>query len=233
MQKRRVSQTGAAGRGLAEQQPAARRPGAVVAAPDTLLVNLLGIPLESLWDVTVRGSGTTVAAAALVIAAERPDLLIATADLPDAGGLTLLPALAKVNPQARAIVIAGGPALARVRREASSQPLIHAVVDVAGGLGALAGEVGRWLESLGHVPLATRLDTMLSPREMDVFKRIGRGQPSAAIAAALAISQQTVETHRKSITKKAGVKGAGLVRLAVLHGISTIHEADGASPSVG
>lgn len=210
----------------------AQRLRAVVVAPDALLVGLLAMPLECRWDIAVCGRATTAADAVDTVAARRPDLLIACEELPDSSSLSLLPQLTAANSRARAIVIARGQDLLRVRREAAAQPVIHAIVDMADGLQALAVEVGSWLADLGRVPAVLRLDTMLSPREMDVFERIGRGEPSAAIAAALSISPQTVDTHRKSITKKTGVSGAGLVRLAVLHVISTISETDGAAPPV-
>lgn len=52
---------------------------------------------------------------------------------------------------------------------------------------------------------------------MDVFVQIGRGRQTAEIAAELGISPQTVETHRKGITKKLRANGANLVRIAALY----------------
>ena len=60
-------------------------------------------------------------------------------------------------------------------------------------------------------------ELMLSGREFDVFVRIGRGLQTSGIAAELGISPQTVETHRKSITKKLRANGANLVRIAALY----------------
>ena len=57
----------------------------------------------------------------------------------------------------------------------------------------------------------------LRPREVEVFRLIGRGMKTAAISAELGISKNTVETHRKSIAAKLGASGAELVRLATLH----------------
>jgi DNA-binding NarL/FixJ family response regulator len=56
----------------------------------------------------------------------------------------------------------------------------------------------------------------LSDRELEVLFRIGRGQSSMEIAAALHISVKTVETHRAKLRRKLALRtGAELMRYAV------------------
>lgn len=58
---------------------------------------------------------------------------------------------------------------------------------------------------------------LLSARERDVFKLIGRGIKKSDLATRLRLSGNTVETHRQSIRKKLRLKsGAAVVRLAVV-----------------
>ena len=66
-------------------------------------------------------------------------------------------------------------------------------------------------------------ELVLSGREFDVFAWIGRGLQTSSIATELGISPQTVETHRKSITKKLRANGANLVRIAALYVASNGH----------
>ncbi len=58
--------------------------------------------------------------------------------------------------------------------------------------------------------------SVLSKREVEVIKLITQEFSNEDIAAHLAISKRTVETHRKNIFKKTKVKSiVGLVMLAV------------------
>ena len=56
----------------------------------------------------------------------------------------------------------------------------------------------------------------LSPRESEILDLLGQGLSNKQIAARAFISLQTVETHRKRIAAKLGVRGSELVRLATL-----------------
>lgn len=54
----------------------------------------------------------------------------------------------------------------------------------------------------------------LSPRELDVARRLALGETSKMIALKLGISHRTVEIHRAAVTTKLGAKStAGVVRL--------------------
>ena len=62
----------------------------------------------------------------------------------------------------------------------------------------------------------TQFLDVLSKREVEIIKLITRELSNEDIAAHLAISKRTVETHRKNIFKKTKVKSVvGLVMLAV------------------
>ena len=49
---------------------------------------------------------------------------------------------------------------------------------------------------------------LLSDRELDVFERIGRGEPSRTIAENLHLSVKTIDTYREHIKKKLNLKNA-------------------------
>lgn len=63
----------------------------------------------------------------------------------------------------------------------------------------------------------------LSDRETDVLVLLAQGLSSKAIASRLNISIHTVNTHRKNITHKTGIKSiAGLAVYATLHNINVL-----------
>ncbi len=65
--------------------------------------------------------------------------------------------------------------------------------------------------------LVPQEDYNLSEREMDVLELVAQGLSSKEIAARLNIAVNTVNTHRKSITRKTGIKSvAGLAVYAML-----------------
>ncbi len=58
--------------------------------------------------------------------------------------------------------------------------------------------------------------SVLSDRELEVFRLIGEGITTRAIAGQLQLSVKTIETHRENIKAKLGLKnGTELGRLAV------------------
>ncbi|GAB5565911.1 MAG: hypothetical protein Wins2KO_29740 [Winogradskyella sp.] len=61
------------------------------------------------------------------------------------------------------------------------------------------------LKSLSHNKLYKK--ECLTQREQDVMLMIGNSQSNVQISEALKLSVSTVETHRKNIRKKIGIKG--------------------------
>jgi len=98
--------------------------------------------------------------------------------------------------------------------------IVEAVKCVMGG--------GRYFSSVSHEreAMLSELDRFgapavrLSRRETQVLKQITSGKPQKEIAADLAISSQTVSTHRARILRKLGRSStAELIRYALEHGL--------------
>ena len=49
---------------------------------------------------------------------------------------------------------------------------------------------------------------LLTDRELEIFRMIGKGQTSVAIANDLLLSSHTIDTHRENIKRKLGLKNA-------------------------
>ncbi len=63
----------------------------------------------------------------------------------------------------------------------------------------------RQLGDDGGPPRASLDEELLTPREMQVFKLVGRGYGATQIAEQLKLSRRTVETHFANIRRKLGI----------------------------
>jgi len=77
---------------------------------------------------------------------------------------------------------------------------------------SISGNVLKWLED----PDFIESPSPLTKRERQIVKLIAEGKTSQQISTRLKISKYTVDTHRKNIHKKLGIKtNTGLVRYAI------------------
>lgn len=162
-----------------------------------------------------------------VLATTRVDLVLLDVNLGDASGLDLLPWLASHSPGIPVLVLSMHDELALVERALQAGARGYLLKDSAGR--ELAGAIATVMAGRRHVPfeLAERLYfrklecqgvDSLTPRELDVFRLLAEGLPKGQIAARLAISPNTVETHRQRLRIKLGARdNLQLVRLAVSH----------------
>lgn len=196
----------------------------VVVEDQVMFLQLLVAMLRGQQGLDVVGTALSVEEGRAVCLELRPDVLIFDLALPDGRGTAVAEALLGVQPSARLIVLSG---------EASSfvcpAPLrtaLSAVVDKTRAYGTLSQEVAALCRPhtehdscAGADPAALDAEMArqsLTPREQEIFRLIGRGLSNRDIAAALHLSQRTVETHRKNIVAKLGLSGPDLVRLAAL-----------------
>lgn len=195
-------------------QPAAGAPAplaCLLVEDQAMFLDLLAATLDQIAGLQVVARAATAAAAVAAAESLRPQLLILDLDLPDAPGTVVAEALLRCNPTARLIVLSG---------QASSfvcppalEPMLHAVVDKTNAYQELRQELASLLPAAGNASSALE---RLSPRERQILRLIGEGMSSKRIAAQLAISTDTVQTHRRHIASKLGMAGAELIRTAVL-----------------
>ena len=147
--------------------------------------------------------------------------LLVDAYLPGMSGLELLQRLHSLGHRLPAIMITGSSDVSMAVRamKAGASDFIEKPI----GRIELLASVERALEQSRDSTklLARREDAAshiasLSPRQRQVLDLVLAGQPSKNIAADLGISQRTVENHRASIMRKAGVRSLpALARLAL------------------
>lgn len=186
--------------------------GAVVVDGDPFRARLLAGWLHARHDLATLGLWHTLADATAGAVGIRPALVVIAPDLPDGDGLRLLHGTFAARSTA---------VLLDSRHDGAARRLPEAaravVIERTAGPAKLASELDGAVAGAGLTTPAILVEHRLSPRERDVLLLIGEGMQSTSIAERLGMSRLTVETHRKSIARKLGVTGAGLVRRAALH----------------
>jgi DNA-binding NarL/FixJ family response regulator len=179
---------------------------------------LLGTLLEAENLIEVVAAVQTVRDGIAACHRHQPDLLLLDLALPDGSGLDVARALAECRPEAQTIIISGQADTFRCPPDLKEH--IYSIVDKTRPFAVVRQELLGCLGKLSSGQNSTGDISRLSPREVEVFRLIGRGLSSKEIAAAACISPQTVATHRKKIAAKLGLRANALVRFATLHGLT-------------
>ena len=181
-------------------------------------------------DLTVCGQAETPAAALAAIIADPPDVAIVDLSLKGGSGLDLIKDLQAQQPEVIVLVLSmheeiyhaeralrAGARGYVMKRESTGQ-IIEAIRQVrAGRLYANAEVLARLAERMiGRVRPGQGSVEILSDRELEVFRRLGQGQPTRRIAEELHLSIKTVQAYSARIKEKLGLDNATeLIREAV------------------
>jgi len=166
----------------------------------------------------------------------QPDLILLDLSMPALGGLDALPALRKLVPSARILILTmhDDPQYLRqalkhgasgyVLKKAADSELLFAMRSVLRGEVYVHPSMTRVLleDMLPESQSANREDTWgsLSEREQEVLKMVALGHTSAEIAGQLSLSSKTVETYRARGMEKLGLRTrAALVKFALQEGL--------------
>lgn len=104
-------------------------------------------------------------------------------------------------------------------KDSSREQLIEAITEVCNGASYFVDDVKDALVDSYRIPFEKKV-IRLTPREKDVLQLICEEYTTNEIAEKLFISVNTVETHRKNLISKTGVKnGIGLVKFALTNGL--------------
>lgn len=110
-----------------------------------------------------------------------------------------------------------------ILKNAGKDEMLTAIRSVAKGDSYFSREVSAILIEQLHRPGTAgrkKTDIPLSAREVEVLKLIAQEYSNAEIAERLYISIRTVDTHRRNLLEKLGVKNtAGLVKYAIRKGL--------------
>ncbi len=166
----------------------------------------------------------------------QPDLILLDLSMPALGGLDALPALRKLVPSTRILILTmhDDPQYLRqalkhgasgyVLKKAADAELLSAMRAVLRGEVYVHPSMTRVLleDMLPASQSAKKEDTWgnLSEREQEVLKMVALGHTSAEIAEQLNLSAKTVETYRARGMEKLGLRTrAALVKFALQEGL--------------
>jgi len=136
-----------------------------------------------------------------------PDVLLLDLRMPKMDGLDVVRAIRAKHPNARIVIIttyAGDEdifrslkagAMGYLLKDAPRQKIIEAVRTVSAGEQYIPSAIA--LKAAEHA-----LKPQVTPREVEVLRRMARGESNKEIGAALFISEGTVKTHVKSVLAK-------------------------------
>ena len=184
-----------------------------------MLLELLAGVVSTIPGLCVSATGTDIGDAARLAALDSLDLLIVDRKLPSGDGMEVARTVKARHPGTKIIVIAGS-----TTDFVCPPDLIESVVSVIDKthaceilLSEIDRAVGRPADSPAETPARDEIQSRLTPRELELFTVLGEGLSNKEIGKRFSISTRTVETHRKSISRKLGLSGAALVRLATIH----------------
>lgn len=174
-------------------------------------------------DLTVCGQAESGPAALAGIAETRPELAIVDLTLKSGSGLDVIKNLRQISPATRIVVLSmhdeihyverafRAGARGYVTKRDSTSAILEAVRAVlAGRMFARPEVMARLTERMVNVGAAgsDNAAAALSDREMEVFNRLGEGQPTRRIATEMGLSMKTVQAYHARIKDKLGLANA-------------------------
>jgi NarL family two-component system response regulator LiaR len=165
----------------------------------------------------------------------RPDILLLDLIMPEMGGVEVLEALAAEKLPTKVIVLTGADddellarciqsgAMGYLLKDAASNQIVDAIRTVAsGGCWLPPGLTEKLFRGMAKKPQgedSAKL-SLLTAREMEVFKLLGEAKTNASIADTLFISEHTVKVHVGRILEKLALSSrAEAVRFAIRAGL--------------
>lgn len=140
----------------------------------------------------------------------QPDVALMDLKMPEVGGVEAISAIRAEFPLAKIVVLSTyegdediyralqAGAVTYLLKNTGSEKMIEMIRSVAGGGRPVPSEVAQKLANRMFQPA-------LTAREVDVLRLVARGMRNKEIAAALGITEETVQSHVKSILAKFSV----------------------------
>lgn len=170
----------------------------------------------------------------------RPDLVLLDVRLPGMNGVEVTAEILRHCPGTKIVILSAyddensvvgairSGAMAFIVKRASSTDLLEGMRTVAQGGSYLSSQVSERLVSrirrgnLESKETTNSLQSVLSPRELQVLRFVAEGGTSKDVAGFLDLELQTVRTYRKTMMKKLGVSNVvGLTHVALAAGLVT------------
>lgn len=197
----------------------------VIADDHPMMREGLAAVIESEPDLLLVGQASNGLEAIELYRSERADVILMDLQMPEMDGLAAITALRAEYSDARILVLTtyGGDAQAMralragacgyLLKNTSSAQLIAAIRGVHSGRRLIDPEVATLIGEHS-------IDEPLSEREICVLKCVARGASNKKVAAELAVTEETIKTHMKSILSKLNTNDrTRAVMIALIRGI--------------
>lgn len=191
----------------------------------------LSMRISTQSDLKVCGEAATEEEALLLVKETSPDLVLVDISLKGGHGIEVIKQVKARYPAVKMLVVSGyqeslyaeralrAGALGYLNKQESNEKILEAIRTVLAGERFVSAAITQRLvnQALGADDDETKSPVeRLTDRELEVFRLIGEGLTSSAIASQLFLSTHTIDTHRENIKRKLGVANAGeLTRAAV------------------
>jgi DNA-binding NarL/FixJ family response regulator len=190
------------------------------------------------WSV-VAEAGDGEQAIALV-ARHHPDILVLDITMPRLDGLAALPRIKRACASTRVLMLSmydSADVVMHALREGAhgyllkdsiADELVFALRSIHDGRAYVSPAIAGLVVDAALSPSggrddagsSMRVDQVLTPRQVDILRRLARGSSMKEIAFDLSISVKTVETHRAQIMDRLAIRNIPqLVLFAVRHGL--------------
>jgi DNA-binding NarL/FixJ family response regulator len=181
-------------------------------------------------DLEVCGEADSEDEAFTLVKQCAPDLVLVDISLKNGNGIELLKRIRSHDPAIKMLVVSGfqdslyaeracrAGAMGYLNKQESNEKLIESIRTVLAGERFLNPTISRRLinQSLGTRDKTKSPIENLTNRELEIFRMIGEGLTSGAIAERLFLSPYTIDSHRENIKRKLDISNAAeLSRAAV------------------
>jgi len=196
--------------------------------------------LGSAADISVVGEACDGRSALDLVRSLEPDVVVMDVGMPELNGVEAthriraehsgvkVIALSAYTDERRVQHMLDAGAIGYVVKLAAQDELLQAVRAAGQGRSYLSPEIAGLVveRSSGlRAPGEPSAFATLGAREREVVQLVAEGKTSAETAAQMHISIRTVETHRRNIVQKLGLRGtAELTRYAIREGLTTLED---------
>jgi len=187
--------------------------------------------LKDAGNLVVVGKANSVDKAQELMKNNIPDLILTDISLGEKSGLDLTKYVKKEYPQTKVMVLSmhddflnmtnmlKAGASGYLLKNVKNAELHKAIVTVMEGGSYIQDSIASKLKNISQNGNQHQINN-LSAREIEIIRLIAKEHTSAEIGKILFISEHTVETHRKNIWRKTGVKSTiGLLNFANDHNL--------------
>jgi len=166
-------------------------------------------------DIEVIGQAENGAQALIMVKAKKPDVILLDLVMPQMDGLTAIPRIKEIDPDARILVLTSfaegdrvyqaikSGALGYMLKDSTRDQLLQSIRDVSQGRASLHPSVA--LKVIQEINRPSDLSKNIEPltaRELETLQLIARGLSNQEIANALFVHERTIAKYVSSILNK-------------------------------